>query len=382
MARRLLVSLACVLLVSIVAPASAAPFANFSVIGTDPEGDAIWPIAPGVDEPAGQFDRKRVDILAVEAAVEGNAMQLRMIIGTTPKGTASYMYAIEFSAGGTAYVVCWTGTYANSEHQTDAEDTAGCSRFVGATRVGPAKLAAGVMLEEGPTSFIGWEFTLGAINAKIGDPLTDIVATTWIRGPANSGGGTAAGQLVFNQADRGPDAESYAYIIEAGGGGASPATIALTPADANATTPPGGEASFSLAFTVNGTLGNGSTQVNFTADGLPPGASLSTTSTNVTGNTTVEVKVATNETLLIGEYPFVLTADAGPGRTASANLTLVVTFEKPATTTPSQATSGTTKTTTETKKEEKDKGLPPVGASFLLAALAALVILVRRRGSA
>lgn len=163
---------------------------------------------------------------------------------------------------------------------------------------------------------------------------------------------------------------------------------------------PGGTASYVLNLT---NAGSAFADFNLSASGLPEGADAvfetpsGRADAGSSHNVTLEVAVETN--VLPGTYPFVVSVAGPNGGNASANLALVVSEggASPPTTDPTaeptDATDGTTPSDpnatgpagneTGGAQSGAGGGVPGPGpVAFLVTALAALVLLGRRRGNA
>jgi hypothetical protein len=371
------------LMLSFALPMSnAALLAAYDLVGEDPTGDARNYSAPGVD--TGQFSTARTDIVSIEMANDGSVVQIKQNIGALPAGTGRYMYVVHFKVEGTSYFTCWNVAWIGGQaNPPEAENTFGCSRFTGATQVGPATRAAGVQVATADgKNFVRWEVPKTAIKMGSADlPITDIVGETWFGGAANGSPSTSQSMYIWNQADRAPNTDAWAYSLAP----KAPALSLNLSIEPNATAVgPGTAAQFAANVSL---VGDGLAEVNFTLQGLPEGWSVAGLEDNLSlggDNQSVLVNFtvmppadASNQSVNL-----TLNATSLAAGVASVNLTILVDTSllppPPAATAKASSTPSPVGTPAAAPTTESDK-IPGPGVMVLLIALAGTVALARRR---
>src|ERR1041385_1111755 len=205
------------------------------------------------------------------------------------------------SAKGTTYSVCYNVQFTGNQADLTQEDTLGCSRFTGATAVGPTTSGSDAVQlgdEEGG-SFILWPVPRADMgDASVAD-LSALSADTWFRGASTCcAPSTTQSQYLWNRADVGPDDGTWSIdpsLLVAPG----PAFQLALDATANRTlAAANGTAQFTVQERVaNGTAPNG-TNVTLRTSHLPDGWNATFAPENVTvaGNATTAANVTSNET--------------------------------------------------------------------------------------
>jgi hypothetical protein len=360
----------------------------YDEVGTDPTGDAVFPLATGVNYPScgTGFGCGKYDVTSLEMANDGDNLQIKVNVAASYAGTTMILYAVHFKAAGTSYFTCWTVQSAGTTTASNDvnENSLGCSRFLGETQVGPATRAAGVQAATDAQGryFVRWEIPKTAIKEPT--ELTDIYVDVWSRGVSTccaANAGSSQSQQMWNVADRAPNTGTWAYSLAP----KAPALSLNLSIEPNATAvAPGTAAQFAANVSL---VGDGLAEVNFTLQGLPEGWTFAGLESNISlggDNQSVLVNFtvtppadASNQTVNL-----TLNATSLAAGVASVNFTLAAdpSLLPPApvatatASTPSPVGTAATAPTTESDK------IPGPGALLLLAALAGTVVAVRRRG--
>lgn len=357
--------------------------AGYEVIGVDPLGDGVLPLASGVNWPAcgTGFGCTKYDVVQLETASDEETIHLKLRPGASYIGTGGLIYAVHFEAGGKKFFTCWAihsvgTTAAWGPRESELENTVGCSRFTGETQVGPATRALGV--EDSTVAgnlYVDWPVPKTAIGG--GTDLTNIVAEIWARGPSTSNAGsTTQAHYLWNRGDRAPDTGGWAYTL---GPKAAALNLTLTAETDETSAAPGETALYNLTL---GAIGNGTTNVTLNVSGLPDAWSGAFTPANVSAtggnstNFTLEVAVpaeAENQTLAL-----VVNANAEGNITTALNLTLMI-RPSPTPASPNATTNATSTDAAGAPKGADSKGVPALGLVGILAAIGTIVAARRRR---
>lgn len=357
--------------------------AAYDLIGEDAAGDSHNYVAPGVD--TGQFSNVRSDILKLEMANDGDLVQFKLIIGTTPAGTGGYMYAVHFKVGGTGYHVCWSAQWTGGQAGATQQNQLNCS-FAGETRVGPTTTGDSLQVAtvEG-ASFVRWEVAKSAINDPGPEtPITDVLTDTWFRGANPTAPGcpnTSQVRCTWLQADRGPDAGVWAYSMQPA---APPLTVRLDVDPTNASVGPGKSATFNVSATLDG---NGTVAYNLTAEGLPeawnasfaaPSGTLSAEANTTTTTLTVAVPPdVQNQTVALNVS---LVTDLNITISYTVNVTVDASLAPPPSAAPSSSAAPSPSNETATAQAtEEGSGVPGPGLLAAGAAAASAALWLRRR---
>lgn len=386
---------ACLLVASVgLAPSGNAKLLDaYDLVGEDKNGDALNPVATGVDNPSTTFSRGKQDIVSLQMGQDDETVHVKLNLAALYHGTSSLIFAVHMKVGGKPYFTCWNINSAGTTTMSNdvAENTLACSRFSGTTQVGPATRAAGVSVGTGPdkNNSVRWEVPKAAIGKPAADAeITDIVAETWVRGVSTCCvGSTAQSPYMWNLADRAPDKGTWSYSLAPKGPAAPaapPLSLSLTAASPSASAAPAATATFDLTAALSG---DGTVEVGFNASGLPDGFSfafepptveLSGDGSNATTTLTIQVPAdADNQTV-----EFVATASAAGNLTAAASLVLVVESSAAAPPPKEEPSSETAAEEAGARSVDEEAQLPGPGLLAVLAAAALGFAVIRRRRSA
>lgn len=387
--RRNLILAASLLIASVgLAPSGNAKLLDaYDLVGEDKNGDALNPVATGVDNPSTTFSRGKQDIVSLQMGQDAESLHIKLNLAALYHGTSSLIFAVHVKVGGKPYFTCWNINSAGTTTMSNdvAENTLGCSRFSGTTQVGPATRAAGVSVGTGPdkNNSVRWEVPKAAIGKPAADAeITDIVAETWVRGVSTCCvGSTAQSPYMWNLADRAPDKGTWSYSLAPKAPAAPPLSLSLTAASPSASAAPAATATFDLTAALSG---DGTVKVGFNASGLPDGFSfafepptvdLSGDGSSATTTLTIQVPAdADNQTV-----EFEATASAAGNLTAAASLVLVVESSAAAPPPKGEPSPETATEEAGARSVDEEAQVPGPGVLAVLAAAAIGVLGVRRR---